>query len=162
MAFQCTWYPSELPENLIKLIEKEVTDESTIPENSWVSGYIWHYISKANRENFNFELSHLDGNSLQYKVYNEGDHQSWHTDAKPLDSNDEEVRKISFIVQLSDVDDYEGGNVQFLDGNGSRYFIPRRRGMVALFDSETTHRVLRVTKGTRKALVGWCVGPRWK
>ncbi|NBU78239.1 MAG: 2OG-Fe(II) oxygenase, partial [Sphingomonadaceae bacterium] len=28
--------------------------------------------------------------------------------------------------------------------------------------SRTMHRVLKVTKGTRKSLVGWTVGKRWK
>ena len=31
-----------------------------------------------------------------------------------------------------------------------------------LFDSRTKHRVLKVTKGTRRSIVGWVVGPRWK
>ena len=39
--------------------------------------------------------------------------------------------------------------------------MPRKRGVVALFDSRTQHRVEKVTKGTRKALVGWCVGSHW-
>ena len=39
--------------------------------------------------------------------------------------------------------------------------MPRKRGCIALFDSKTLHRVMPVTKGTRKALVGWCLGPQW-
>jgi predicted 2-oxoglutarate/Fe(II)-dependent dioxygenase YbiX len=62
------------------------------------------------------------------------------------------------VVQLSDPDDYEGGNLQLLDEAGNSYIAPRKRGTVILFDSRTQHRVLKVTKGTRKSLVGWCVG----
>ena len=76
--------------------------------------------------------------------------------------NCEIVRKLSFSIQLSDPDDYEGGNVQFLDEAGNSYFAPRKRGTIVLFDSRTMHRVLKVTKGTRKSIVGWTVGPRWK
>ena len=65
-------------------------------------------------------------------------------------------------MQLSDPDDYEGGNVQFLDESGKSYFAPRQRGCLVLFDSRTSHRVLKVTKGIRKSIVGWTVGPRWK
>ena len=71
----------------------------------------------------------------------------------------EMVRKLSFAMQLSDPDDYEGGNVQFLDEFWNSYFAPRKRGTIVLFDSRTSHRVLKVTKGTRKSIVGWTVGP---
>ena len=161
MAFQTIWYGSLLPEEVVKLIEKNVTEDSTIPTDSWVGGMVWHYILRANRENFLYNLSGLDGDSIKYKVYNEGEGQTWHVDAKPLDDDEEDVRKISFTVQLSDVEDYEGGNVQFLDEIGKPYVLPRDRGTVALFDSVTRHRVTKVTKGTRKSLVGWAVGKSW-
>ena len=45
---------------------------------------------------------------------------------------------------------------------GDKYVAPRQRGSIMLFDSRTMHRVCKVTKGTRKSLVGWVVGPRWK
>ena len=160
MAFQCMWYHSALPEELVDLIEKEVRNDSTIPESSWVSGFVWHYVVKANRENFMYDLSHLDGDSIRLKTYNEGDSQTWHVDAKPSEDG-EDVRKISFTIQLSDYDDYEGGNVQFIDEAGNTYNMPRKRGTVALFDSATRHRVNKITKGTRKALVGWALGKGW-
>ena len=74
----------------------------------------------------------------------------------------EMVRKLSFAMQLSDPDDYEGGNVQLLDEAGNSYIAPRKKGAIMLFDSRTQHRVLKVTKGVRKSIVGWTVGPRWK
>ena len=58
--------------------------------------------------------------------------------------------------------DYEGGNVQLLDEAGESYIVPRQKGCIVLFDSRTQHRVNRVTKGVRKSIVGWTVGPRWK
>ena len=162
MAFQTTWYQSRLPEEVVSIIEKELSEDgNNIPESSWVGGFIWHYIVRANRENFLYDISHLDNESISYKVYNEGDSQDWHIDAQPEPEEDGSVRKLSFTVQLSDVDDYEGGNVQIKDETGRKYFIPRQRGCVSLFDSRAEHRVDKVTKGTRKSLVGWCVGPAW-
>ena len=119
---------------------------------------------------------------MQYTRYGEGQFYGWHNDAglatqyKPVangnraegiaqdfvNENIELVRKLSFSVQLSDPDDYEGGNVQLLDEAGNSYIAPRKRGCVVLFDSRTQHRVLKVTKGTRRSIVGWVVGPRWK
>ena len=119
---------------------------------------------------------------MQYTRYEEGQFYGWHNDAgiathyKPVsvsnrqdglaqdffNENIELVRKLSFVMQLSDPDDYEGGNLQLLDESGNSYIAPRQRGTVILFDSRTQHRVLKVTKGIRKSIVGWTVGPRWK
>ena len=45
------------------------------------------------------------------------------------------IRKLSFSIQLSDPDDYEGGNFQLLDEGGQSYIVPRQRGCIVLFDS---------------------------
>ena len=147
-----------------------------------MGGFIWHYIERANRENFLYDLRCIDGESMQYTRYSEGQHYGWHTDAglagqyKPvavgnraeglaedyLNEKVEMVRKLSFAMQLSDPDDYEGGNVQFLDEEGRSYVAPRQKGTMILFDSRTQHRVNKVTKGVRKSIVGWTVGARWK
>ena len=161
MAYQTTWYQSMIPTSMVDFIERDLTSDSSVPESHWVGGLVWHYILRANRENFLYDLSQLDNSSVKYKVYNEGDSQGWHNDADVIDGPGD-VRKLSFTLQLSNYNDYEGGNVQFIDEGGGKYFIPRNRGCIALFDSRTQHRVHKVTKGTRKALVGWCVGPQWR
>ena len=79
-----------------------------------------------------------------------------------VSENIESVRKLSFVVQVSNPDDYEGGNLQLLDEADNSYIAPRKRGTVILFDSRTRHRVLPVKSGLRKSVVGWVVGPRWK
>ena len=208
MAYQSIWYYTDLPEKVVDLVCEDLTDNfdpqmadsrlhgdalnkdkrnsqnAWVPTNHWVGGFVWHYIERANRENFMYDLTCIDGESMQYTRYTEGQFYGWHNDAglatqyKPMavgnrgngqetvndwvNSSCEMVRKLSFVVQLSDPDDYEGGNTQLLDEAGNNYFIPRKRGTVALFDSRTSHRVLKVTKGMRKSLVGWTVGPRWK
>ena len=208
MAFQSVWYYTELPQDVIEIIEKELSEQfdpqmadsklhgdslnkekrnsqnAWIPTTHWIGGFMWHYIMRANRENFLYDLKCIDGESMQYTRYGEGQFYGWHNDAglstqyKPvtqgnrgfdggiaqdfMNENCEMVRKLSFSLQLSDPDDYEGGNVQLLDEAGNNYFAPRRRGSVILFDSRTQHRVLKVTKGVRKSIVGWTVGPRWK
>ena len=79
-----------------------------------------------------------------------------------LNKQTEYVRKLSFTLQLSDPDDYEGGNVELISEANQNYIAPRQRGAIILFDSRTQHRVNKVTKGTRRSIVGWVVGPRWK
>ena len=206
MAYQSIWYFSDLPKDVVEILDRDLytrfdneMDESRlhgdtidknkrnsknawIPTNHWISGFLWHYIQKANRDNFLYDLSHIDGESMQYTRYGEGEFYNWHNDAglatqfKPTAvGNDNEkltqdyvpqmtehVRKLSFSLQLSDPDDYEGGNVVLLDEAGRRYVAPRQRGTIVLFDSRTQHRVCKVRKGVRKSIVGWVVGPRWK
>jgi PKHD-type hydroxylase len=113
---------------------------------------MWHYIQRANRENFLYDLRCIDGESMQYTRYQEGQFYGWHNDAglatqyKPVsvgnrqeglhqdfvNENIELVRKLSFVMQLSDPDDYEGGNLQLLDEAGNSYIAPRQRGTVIL------------------------------
>jgi len=208
MAFQTMWYFTDLPKDVVDSIESDLklqfdqqleesklagdvldkdrrsSTNAWVPTNHWVAGFVWHYVMKANRENFLYDLTHIDGETIQYTRYKEGDYYNWHNDAgigtsyKPqasvdynngdlavqdfITTNTESIRKLSFIVQLSDAEDYQGGNVQFLDDNRKMFFAPRKKGTVILFDSRTQHRVLKVTKGVRKSLVGWTSGPRWK
>tara|TARA_R100000008_G_C3525023_1_gene136113 strand:- start:150 stop:770 length:621 start_codon:yes stop_codon:yes gene_type:complete len=206
MAYQSIWYFTDIPKDIVEIIERDVSEKfdsgmadsrlhgdalnkerrnsqnAWIPTSHWVGGFIWHYIERANRENFLYDLRCIDGESMQYTKYEEGQFYNWHNDAgllsqyKPvslgnradglandfLNENVEMVRKLSFAMQLSDPDDYEGGNVQLMDEQGKCYFAPRHRGCIVLFDSRTMHRVLPVKKGVRKSIVGWTVGPRWK
>jgi PKHD-type hydroxylase len=206
MAFQSVWYYSDLPEEVVEIIEKDLSvkfdqqmgdsrlmgdalnkdkrnsQNAWIPTQHWLGGFLWHYIQRANRENFLYDLRCIDGESMQYTRYGPGQFYGWHNDAgiagayKPqsvgnrqeglandfVNENIELVRKLSFVLQLSDPDDYEGGNLQLLDESGASYFAPRKRGTVILFDSRTQHRVLPVKSGLRKSIVGWTVGPRWK
>ena len=173
------------------LIDEKVMNSKNawIPTSHWVGGFIWHYIQIANRTNFLYDLSHIDAETIQYTKYGVGDYYNWHQDSglntyyEPikteqavegsLDNNDEFlinsvkinceiVRKLSFSIQLSDPDDYEGGNLQLMDENNKSYIAPRQRGSIILFDSRTPHRVQKVRRGERKSIVGWVVGPRWK
>jgi len=206
MAYQSIWYHTDLPKDIIDIIERDLSvsfdssmedsglidntmdknrrnsQNAWVPTTHWLGGFIWHYIERANRENFLYDLRCIDNESIQYTQYNRGQFYGWHNDSdlptqyKPiavgnrsdalvqdfLNTECEMVRKLSFVLQLSDPDDYEGGNLQLLDENRKCYFAPRQRGTVILFDSRTQHRVLKVTKGTRKSIVGWTVGPRWK
>ena len=167
--------------------KKRDSENAWISSTHWVAGFLWYYIQMANRKNFFYDITHIDNESLQYTKYSKGHFYNWHNDAgltqfhssnvtigasesitneeyhkDKLSENYEFVRKLSFSLQLSDPDDYEGGNVQLLDENNRSYIAPRNRGAIILFDSRTQHRVLKVTKGVRRSIVGWVVGPRWK
>ena len=164
-----------------------------IEGSNWVAGFVWYYIMKANRENFMYDIEGIDNNELQYTEYQKGEYYHWHIDDninrcmvndKLLHSADnhgeniailagEYIRKLSFSIQLSDPEDYEGGELEFQVNNfNSRkrgdftldetVSAPNKKGTIIIFDSRTKHRVKEVKSGVRKSLVGWVVGPRWK
>ena len=166
--------------NIDKVIRN--SKQAWIPTNHWIGGWLWYYIEKCNRENFLYDIREIDNGSVQYTHYGPGQYYSWHQDAdidtfyKPTQIPNsgqnlredmtivqgEYVRKLSFTLQLSDPQDYTGGEVQFLDNGNKTFFAPKQRGTLIVCDSRTKHRVRKVKSGMRKSIVGWCVGPRWK
>ena len=52
MAFQSTWYFSSLPEKVVDLIEKEVGEDSTVSADSWVGGFVWHFLKEQIEKTF--------------------------------------------------------------------------------------------------------------
>jgi PKHD-type hydroxylase len=121
---------------------------------SWLFDRISDLGTVANNEMWNYDLwGYQDG--LQYTIYyDNGGHYDWHVDLGPGMSN----RKLSCVVQLSDPDEYEGGELQF--NNGSQIIsVPKKKGLVVFFSSFVLHRVSPVTKGVRKSLVAWISGP---
>jgi PKHD-type hydroxylase len=66
-------------------------------------------------------------------------------------------RKISITIQLSDPDEYEGGDLELWAGVG-QVKAPRFQGCAVLFPSYILHRVTPVITGTRKSLVLWVGG----
>ena len=153
-----------------------------IEGSNWVAGFVWYYIMKANRENFMYDIEGIDSNEIQYTEYQKGEYYDWHIDdditrcmvndnvLTSADNhgeniailNGEYIRKLSFSIQLSDPEDYEGGELEFNVNNEERFFAPNKKGTVIIFDSRIQHRVREVKSGVRKSLVGWVVGPRWK
>ena len=121
---------------------------------------------KANRKNFLYDISHIENDVIQYTHYNEGDYYNWHTDQdlRVIEKPDELVRKLSFTLQLSDENEYTGGNLEFADFDNSenKFIAPRTRGCLIVFDSRVPHRVCPVKSGLRKSLVGWVMGKRWR
>ena len=153
-----------------------------IDSSNWVGGFVWHYIMRANRENFMYDIEGIDTNEIQYTEYQKGEYYDWHVDDsigrclfndKVLSSQNnqgeniailagEYIRKLSFTIQLSDPEDYEGGELEFKVKDDEPFFAPNKKGTIIVFDSRTYHRVREVKSGVRRSLVGWVVGPRWK
>lgn len=183
-AWQLWRKSSELLDNVIENVDNIVANEKTIaaginkePETEvkesvrvskifWLSDQAWlrlflydNFILPANRNAFSVDVSQFA--DIQYTEYHasENGHYDWHIDTFwtsecPFD------RKLSLTLQLSDSDEYEGGDFEFMDVPNPSDI--RKKGTVLVFPSYLRHRVTPVTKGVRRSLVAWFEGPRWR
>lgn len=114
--------------------------------------------AEVNMRHFGFDLvgipSHDPPNLYEYNI---GDKYDWHFD---MGLNFLSTRKLSYSIQLSDENDYEGGDLEFLPEEKCDYL--RKKGTLCLFPSYRTHRVTELTKGTRFCIVGWIHGNSYK
>ena len=115
------------------------------------------------RNKLYYDINYI--NDIQFTKYaagnDGGDHYGWHHDLqffneRPFD------RKISFVLQLSHKEEYEGGEFQFQDPYENVPPEAFNKGSVIMFPSFVPHRVTPVTEGTRYSLVSWVEGPRFK
>jgi len=127
-------------------------------KHGWLYGRFWKAAEELNRRFFCVDISYIEGN-IQLARYDSSDRgfYAWHTDFADLAPR----RKISFTVQLSRPEDYDGGDLE-LFFRGQPYQTDRTRGTLLAFPSFALHRVAPVTRGTRWSLVAWICGSRWR
>lgn len=138
-----------------------ITSVAWIPstdDTAWLYRMLTDITMQANDKWFEFDLQHIE--SLQYSVYTEGGFYEKHIDHF-YQGPGQMPRKLSFTLQLTDPSEYEGGQTMIHNAK-EPWAIPQTKGTITFFPSYTLHEVLPVTKGTRKALVGWVHGPRLK
>jgi PKHD-type hydroxylase len=125
--------------------------------NTWIFSKTFDLVRKVNQRCYQMELTGFT-EPLQIAEYSANGHYDWHlaVGAGPFS-----VRKLSFIVQLTDPTDYDGGEVEFLYAREPQT-APREQGSMTLFPSYLLHRVKPVTRGTRFSLVGWIGGPHYR
>jgi PKHD-type hydroxylase len=131
-------------------------------EWQWLYTKLFNMAIEANNTLWHFDLfTALD--SIQYTEYYaaENGHYGWHQDIGPGPMS---KRKVSITVQLSDTDEYEGGDLELFKGGDPNQAdkAPRGKGVVFIFPSFMMHRVTPVTKGTRRSFVLWVGGTHYK
>lgn len=125
-------------------------------ETDWIYQKLSNTVNGCNNIRYKFDL---DGfmEDIQFTQYFTGGHYRWHMD---FGSGSFAKRKLSMVVQLTDPEEYEGGELQIF--NGYETTAPRGLGSAIIFPSFMQHRVLPVTKGTRYSMVIWTSGPPLK
>ena len=131
----------------------QLNDETTFIYDSL--GFITRQL---NGQFFDFDLFGF-AEHLQYTVYHDnGSKYDWHLDRG---MSTFAPRKLSLVLQLSDPSEYEGGDLELFTGSNP-IVVTKQRGLVTAFPSFVLHRVTPVTKGTRKTLVAWLTGPKFR
>lgn len=133
-------------------------------DNADIVAMIMESAQQYKRQILNFDIGYI--NDIQFTIYHGreegGDKYDWHYDVN-FDNNYPFDRKLSFVLQLVDGHEYEGGNFEFqdpypiIDPNNIK-----GKGTVIVFPSFIPHRVTPVTAGTRISLVSWVEGPKFK
>lgn len=128
-------------------------------DSAWIYDRLAYVARKLNAQFYNFDLFGFV-EDMQYTIYNgeHSGHYTWHMD---ISAASPAPRKFTLILQLSNTNDYEGGEIQILN-SFAESVVTKQRGLIAAFPSWVMHRVTPVTKGTRKTLVVWVSGPQFK
>tara|TARA_R110000868_G_scaffold200933_1_gene448498 strand:+ start:31 stop:720 length:690 start_codon:yes stop_codon:yes gene_type:complete len=127
------------------------------------------FVNAANHQaGWNFQWDYSE--NMQYTKYGEKQFYGWHVDCNrlPYDMNQHpsvvgKIRKLSMTVNLSNPNEYTGGNLRFDFGPHIKERFHtcneiRPRGSIIVFPSHIHHQVTPVKSGTRRSLVMWSLG----
>lgn len=126
-------------------------------QQSHLINLVKEYTNIANRAVFGLDVDFVP--ALQFGEYSEGCLYDWHHD---IDWTADSMydRKLSFVLQLTDPSEYEGGVLEFKSVQTPYQFSTQ--GSIIVFPSYLEHRVTEISKGIRHSLVCWAEGPRWR
>ena len=176
--------------------ELKSDDEVRASRIAWLHGdevydCVRPFVNKANQDaGWRYDLRSIE--NIQFTKYGINQHYDWHIDGDsdhfaskvfvdpkdnyPINETSDPsmvgmCRKISVSIQLSNSEDYEGGDMYFTnlpkDSQNSELEIYtnkafRQRGAVLVFPSFIRHKVEPVTSGTRYSAVAWFNGPPFR
>jgi PKHD-type hydroxylase len=126
---------------------------------AWVYERLTNVILELNQNFFKFDIFGLS-EGLQFTSYKApSDKYGKHVD-RGLGI---QVRKLSVSIQLTDPNEYNGGDLKLYDGDYKEGFVmDKTQGTLVMFPSYVLHEVTPVTKGERNSLVTWVTGKQFK
>ena len=105
---------------------------------------------QANDEIYDFRLlGIIDQDFPQVYRYEEGDYYNMHIDISPMAT----TRKITFIINLSDPDAYQGGDIEFLNTDTSTSGL-NEQGSILIFPSFLPYKISKVSSGRKDIIIG--------
>jgi PKHD-type hydroxylase len=118
---------------------------------------LWAVAQDATKRHYALHLTAIAREPHYVEYSADRGHFHWHDDY----SHESEIapRKLTVVIQLSDGADYDGGDFEVF-GPPNAAKTPRDRGSILCLPSFVPHRVVPVTRGTRRVIVAWIAGPR--
>ena len=128
-------------------------------EHRWLFDRIKDCVNAINADWYRYDLIGFEG--IQFARYSGTDGQAnfyaSHVDLQSTTFGT--IRKLSFSIQLSHPEAYDGGDVLLYRSLTDWSTMSKAVGSITFFPSYTIHEVLSVTRGVRYSLVGWAHGP---
>jgi predicted 2-oxoglutarate/Fe(II)-dependent dioxygenase YbiX len=113
---------------------------------------------EANEKVFDFNLlGIIDQDYPQIFRYQKDDYYDYHVEINPLAP----TRKLSFIVNLSKPEDYEGGEIEFLNTTITNDLY-RTQGTIFIFPSFLPYKINKVKSGSLDLIIGHIHGPLFR
>ncbi len=135
-------------------------------ETNWFFVKTNSIITHLNNLYYGFNLNGYS--SFQYTEYTDKDkgRYNYHMDMDfGFSPNPQRIsystRKLSFILFMSNKDEYEGGELKLMMSESDERVIEQKRGRIVVFPSFMLHKITPVTKGIRKSIVTWVEGPKF-
>ena len=143
-----------------KIRRSDVSFFSCNANTNWIFDRFNNIIQSINDQFYNFDLEGYE--SIQYSEYKDFEKGEYifHMDSA-FDSSEVLPRKLSLAMLLND--DFDGGEFQINIGTESNSIaLETRKNRAIIFPSFLIHRVAPVTRGVRKSLVIWVLGPKFR
>jgi PKHD-type hydroxylase len=132
------------------------------PKFTWLFDKLWKTALEANRDFFNVHITRLPFIQIaEYDYQDKGEYKEHH-DVFWLNNDPIYHRKLSCIVQLSDPEDYQGGDFEITEGCPALDKETKNQGSVIYFPSMFRHKANPVLRGTRYSIAAWFEGPKWR
>jgi len=140
------------------VVNKEIRDVKRVnlPVHRGIGATMAGIGLSANQQAWKFDVTH--SNQTDYLKYDKDGHYKAHVDTFMM-PGDTQTRKLTVLVFLND--DFEGGKL-FLQNGDQKIYPPQTAGTALVFPSFILHGVEPVTKGIRRSIVTWLVGPWFK
>ena len=139
------------------IMNKEVrnTEEMIYTDEKMLSK-IKMVLELSNISTYHYNIQEMS--SVKLLKYGVGGRYKWHTDCGAKETS---TRKLTAIIQLSDENDYQGGDLEFgiTDKTGqNNYTATRKQGSIIIFPAFLSHRVTPITEGKRYSMLSWMLG----
>ncbi|MFN8576542.1 MAG: 2OG-Fe(II) oxygenase [Candidatus Sericytochromatia bacterium] len=133
-------------------LRKSKAKSLSYEECNWILIKLGNKIEELNKKYFKYADMYIDNiDILEYGITDKFD---WHGDMGP--NRPFSQRKISVVAFISDRDEYEGGQLEFMPK--LKEPLKMEKGYIIAFPSHKIHRVTPVISGTRRVLVTWLLG----